>query len=227
MGQQFAVIGLGAFGTAIALELTRNGGEVIAVDRDIQQVERIKDEVAYAIRLDATDPKVLEAQDIHQVDVAIIAIGNDFEASVLIAVELMQLGVKRIMARAESATQKKILERLGVSDVLSPEEEVAKYVARRLLNPEIVDLFRLSDDYSIVEVRAPERFFGNTLKELQIRQRYHCNVIAIKRPPASQGDTQGTQQYRLLVPLPQTTIETGDTLIVLGLAADIERLTAQ
>lgn len=225
MAQQFAVIGLGAFGTAIALELARNGGEVIAVDRDMQQIEKIKDDVAYAIRLDATDPKVLEAHDLHKVDVAIIAIGNEFESTVLIAVELMQLGVQRIMARAESATQKKILERLGVSDILAPEEEIAKYVARRLLNPEIVDLFRLSDEYSIVEVRAPERFAGKTLQELKIRQRYRCNIIAIKRPPAHKGEVPGSQ-YRLIVPLPETDLEAGDTLIVLGLAKDVERLTA-
>jgi trk system potassium uptake protein TrkA len=225
MARQFAVIGLGAFGAAIALELTHNGGEVIAVDKDMEQVEKIKDEVTYAVRLDATDPKVLEAHDLHRVDVAIIAIGHDFEASVLIAVELMQLGARQIMARAESAIQKKILQRLGVSDVLSPEEEVAKHIAQRLLNPEIVDLFHLSDDYSIVEVHAPARFLGKTLAELALRERFHCNVLVIKRPQAEGGEAR-TLQYRLQVPLPQTRIEKGDSLIVLGLAKDIERLTA-
>jgi hypothetical protein len=128
--------------------------------------------------------KVLEAHDLHKVDVAIIAIGHDFEPAVLIAVELMQLGVKRLMARAESATQKQILTLLGVTDILSPEEEeVARYVAHRLLNPEIVDLFRLSDDYS------PERFLGKTLTELKLRERFQCNVVAIKRlQPQQEGD---------------------------------------
>ncbi|GIX47342.1 MAG: hypothetical protein KatS3mg131_1553 [Candidatus Tectimicrobiota bacterium] len=134
-------------------------------------------------------------------------------------------GLKNLIARAESETQKRILQRLGVPEILAPEEEVAKYVARRLLNPEIVDLFRLSDDYSIVEVRAPERFWGKSLAELRLRERFQCNVIAIKRPPP-QAEGQEAPPYRLLVPLPQTRLAEGDTLIVLGLAKDIERLTA-
>lgn len=225
MARQFAVIGLGTFGTAIALELARSGGEVLAIDRDIEPVEKIKDEVAYAVRLDATDPKVLEAHDVHRVDVAIIAIGNDFEATMLIAVELNQLGLKQIMARAENATQKKILQRLGISEILSPEEEVAKYVARRLRNPEIVDLFHLFDDYNIVEIRTPERFWGKTLVELKIRQRFHCNIVAIKRPQPAEDDDSASL-YRLHIPLPDMAMQEGDRLIVLGLAGDLDQLTA-
>ncbi len=225
MARQFAVIGLGAFGSAIARELARKGGEVIAVDKDMEPVERIKDEAAYAVRLDATDPKVLEAHDLHKVDVAIIAIGHDFEATILVAVELSQLGLGQIIARAESETQKKILYRLGITDVLSPEEEVARYVAKRLLNPEIVDLFQLSDDYNIVEMHAPERFLGKSLAELKLRERYHCNVVAIKRQQTQEGEAL-VPEYRLMVPLPQTRLEKGDTLIVLGLADDIQKLTA-
>lgn len=221
---QYAVIGLGTFGTAIARELARNGGEVIAIDREIEPVERIKDDVAYAIRLDAMDPKVLEANDLHKVDVAIIAIGHHFESVVLIAVELMQLGVKRIMARVENSIQKTILHRLGVSDIISPEEDVAKHVAQSLLNPEIVDLLHLSDNYNIVEVRVPARFVGKTLADLRVRERFHCNVIAIKRPSRQKDDTSAT--HRLEMPLPQTHFEEGDTLLVLGASKDIERLAA-
>ncbi len=221
MAQQFAVIGLGTFGTAIARELARNGGEVVAIDRDMEPVERIKDEVAYAIQLDATDPKVLEAHDIHKVDVAIVAIGHDFEATVLIAVELMQLGLKRLMTRAEGEIQKRILQRLGVPEILCPEEEVAKHVAQRLLNPGIIDLFRLSDDYSIVEVQVPERFVGKTLAELKIRERFRCNVIAIKRPQEQQE-----KLYAFDFPDPEARIEAGEIWLVLGLPKEIERMTA-
>ena len=225
MAQQFAVIGLGAFGNAIARELTRHGGEVMAIDKEIEPVERIKDEVAYAVRLDATDPRVLQEQEVHQVDVAVIAIGDPFESAVLIAVELMQLGVKRLIVRAETATQKRILERLGISDVLLPEEEIARTLAQRLINPQILDLFQLSDDYSIVEVRAPQRFWQKAISELKIRERFRCNVIAIKRPLNQEGEALAPE-YRLLVPLSQTRLEEDDILIVLGLAADIDKLTA-
>ena len=224
MAQQFAVIGLGAFGTAIARELTRHGGEVIAVDKEMEPVERIKDDVAYAVRLDATDPKVMEAHDLHEADVVIVAIGNQFESVVLIAVELMQLGVKHLVARAETDTQRRILERLGVPEVLSPEEEVAKHMAQRLLNPGVVDLFRLSEDYSIVEIHTPERFVDKSLAQLKLRERFHCNVIALKRPQAQDSEAL-VPPYRLLVPLPQTQLQADDSLIIMGLAKDIERLT--
>ncbi|MFQ5669989.1 MAG: potassium channel family protein [Acidobacteriota bacterium] len=223
MAQQFAVIGLGTFGAAIVRELTRHGHEVMAVDKDLSRVEKVKDDVAFAIRLDAEDRRVLEAHDIHRVDVAIIAIGHDFEAVVLIAVELMQLGVKRVMARVESETQKKILERLGVSDILSPEEEVAVHVAQRLVHPEIVDFFQLSEGSRIVEVRVPERMLGKTLVELKLRERFHCNVIVIKRK--HDADEAGNETpYYLEVPMPETQLQEGDALIVLGLAKDVERL---
>jgi trk system potassium uptake protein TrkA len=225
MKQQCAVIGLGTFGTAIARELARNGGEVIAIDRELEPVERLKDEVAYAVRLDAMDPKVLEAHDIHRVDVAIIAIGHHFESVVLIAVELMQLGVKRLMARVENATQKTILQRLGVTDIISPEEDVAKQVAQRLLNSEIIDLLQLFDNYNIVEVRLPGRFIGKTLAEVKLRERFQCNVIAVKRLKAPNGSPP-TTPYRLELPLPQMSFMEGDTLLVLGLGKDVERLAA-
>lgn len=225
MAQQFAVIGLGAFGSAIARELARNGGEVIAIDKEMEPVERIKDEVAYAVRMDATDTKVLKVHDVPQVDVAIVAIGSHFESAVLVAVELMQLGVKHLIVRAETGTQKRILERLGIADVLLPEEEIARHVAQRLINPQILDLFRLSEDYSIVEVRTPERFWQKTFGELNIRERFRCNVIAVKRPRTQEGEALAPD-YRLLVPLSQLKLEESDTLIVLGLAKDIEALTA-
>ena len=225
MAQQYAVIGLGAFGAAIARQLAGHGGDVIAVDKELEPVERVKDDVHYAVRLDATDPKVLEAHELHRADVAIVAIGSDFEAVVLISVELKQLGAKHIMARADTETQKKILCALGITDLISPEEEVARNVAQRLINPEIIDLFRLSDDYSIVEVSAPEGFWGQSLLALRVRERHQCNVIAIKRP---QGEEEGGEALpeQLLIPLPDTELAEGDTLIVLGLAKDIEAMTA-
>ena len=128
------------------------------------------------------------------------------------------------MVRAGDATQKRILERLGVADVILPEEEVAKQVVQRLINPQILDLFRVSEDYSIVEVRAPERFWGQTLGELNMHQRFRCTVIAVKRPQ-SQEDEAREPEYRLQVPLPHLRLQEGDTLIVLGLGKDIERLT--
>ncbi len=224
MARQYAVIGLNAFGVAIARELTRSGAEVIAIDIDIERVERIKHEVALAIRLDATDPNVLATHGLHQVDKVIITIGDDFEAIVLIAVEFMQLGAKHIMARAENTTQKKILEAVGVAEILSLEEEVAKGVSQRLLNPDILDLLYLTGDHHIVEIHTPERFVGKTLQELKLRERYHCNIVAIKNAPQT-SESGDTVPGHLQIPSPDLELQAEDTLIVLGLAKDIEQMT--
>ncbi len=224
MARQYAVVGLNALGVAIARELTRNGAEVIAVDIDIERIERIKHEVALAIRLDATDPNVLTAHGLHQVDKVIITIGDDFEAIVLIAVEFMQLGAKHIMARAENATQKKVLEALGGSDILTPEEEVAKSISQRLLNSGILDLLYFAGDHHIVEIRTPERFTGKTLQELKIREQFHCNIIAIIQPE-HETESGDIIPAHLLIPDPDLELGAEDTLIVLGLAKDIEQMT--
>lgn len=224
MTRQYAVIGLNAFGVAIARELTRSGAEVIAVDLELERIERIKHEVALAIRLDATDPNVLTAHGLHQVDEVIITIGDDFEAIVLIAMEFMQLGTKRIMARAENTTQKRILKAVGVSDILTPEEEVAKAVSQRLLNPGIVDLLYLAGDYRIVEIRTPERFVGQTLHDLKIHERFHCHIVAIIKPEDDAESEEPTPAH-VLIPSLDNELGERDFLIVLGLAKDIEQMT--
>lgn len=137
----------------------------------------------------------------------------------------MQLGAKCITARAENATQKKVLETLGVSEILTLEEEVAKAVSQRLLNPGILDLLYLAGDHRIVEIRTPERFAGKTLQELKIRERFQCNIVAIKRPP-QETESGDAVPGHLQIPSPDIELEADDTLIVLGLAKDIEQMTA-
>ena len=224
MSRQYAIVGLNALGVAIARELTRSGAEVIAIDMDIERIERIKNDVALAIRLDATDPHVLTAHGLHQVDEVIITIGDDFEAIVLIAMEFMQLGTQRIMARAENATQQRILKAVGVSDILTPEEEVAKSVSQRLLNPGIVNLMYLAGDHRLVEIRTPERFVGKTLQDLKIRDRFHCHIVAIIRleHKTASGDCESAN---LLLPSPDIELGAEDSLIMFGLAKDIDQIT--
>lgn len=224
MSRQYAIVGLNALGVAIARELTRSGAEVIAIDMDIERIERIKNDVALAIRLDATDPNVLTAHGLHQVDEVIITIGDDFEAIVLIAMEFMQLGAQRIMARAENATQQRILKAVGVSDILTPEEEVAKSVSQRLLNPGIVNLMYLAGDHRLVEIRTPERFVGKTLQDLKIRARFHCHIVAVIRPEhkTASGDCESAN---LLIPSPDIELGAEDSLIIFGLAKDIDQIT--
>lgn len=153
MSKRYAVIGLGQFGRAIASVLAGKGAEVIALDNNPVHIESIKDDVAHAITMDATDKKALMSQGVHEVDAVVLAIGKDFEALLLCAAHLLELDVKRIIARAHGQHQRMILERIGVTEILSPEDEVGKIVAERLLNPNILSYLELPDSYEIVRSR--------------------------------------------------------------------------
>ena len=129
---KFAVIGLGQFGTAIARTLSERGAEVLAIDNSLEKIEAIKDDVAYAVQLDATDKKALLAQNIKDVDAAVVAIGENFEGLMLCSFILIDLKIKRIIARAMGPSQRQILEKMGIKEILSPEDEVGANITETL-----------------------------------------------------------------------------------------------
>ncbi|MBI5359972.1 MAG: TrkA family potassium uptake protein [Planctomycetes bacterium] len=222
---KYAVIGLGKFGTTLAKALARGGAEVVAVDNNLDLVDEAKDEVTLAVKLDATDEKELLAQGIHKVDVAIVSIGENFEANQLATVILKKLGVKKVITRATSTVRSKILALIGADEVISPEEETAMRLAQRLLVPNIVDYLELSEGYSVVELKAPEKFHGKTIKELDIRNKYDINLIAIKRIlPVGKPSEGKTKIVLNAVPRPNDVIEPSDILIVVGDDKSIEEL---
>ena len=144
--QRFAVIGLGQFGSAIATNLSLRGAEVLAIDNSLEKVENIKDEVSYAVALDATDKKALLSQNIQDMDAVVVAIGENFQGLLLCTFLLMELKVKRIITRAMGSDQRRILEKMGVTEILSPEDEVGGNVAEMLINPDVVMCIKLQDD---------------------------------------------------------------------------------
>lgn len=218
MNQKFAVIGLGLFGSSIARTLAERGAEVIAVDNKLARVEAIKDNVAHAVCLDATDAKALIGQNIHEVDAAVVAIGEDFECLLLASVILLDLEVKRLISRAANAQQKMILEKVGVKEILSPEITVGKTVAETLLHPSIQTSFPLSDEYEIVEINAPKRVINQSIKEVGLRERYNLNLITIKRKFGKK------EVYKVMgVPQPDTKLEANDVLILLGKIPDVDK----
>ncbi|MEQ9441012.1 MAG: TrkA family potassium uptake protein [Cyclobacteriaceae bacterium] len=221
MNHRFAVIGLGQLGTSIALTLAERGAEVIAIDHDMEKVDRIKDEVAYAVALDATDPKALQAQDVHQVEAAVVAIGEDFEALVLTTVVLQELKVKRIITRAANEQQRAILSKLGIEEILSPEKKIGESVAEMLLQPSIHSFLSLSDEYEIVEISAPKRTIGQTLAQLNLRKEFNLNLITIKRGGTS-IDTIDPANF-IGVPNADTEIHKDDVLFAMGTREDIQR----
>jgi trk system potassium uptake protein TrkA len=226
MSKRYAVIGLGQFGRAIASVLAEKGVEVIAVDNNTAHIESIKDDVAHAIKMDATDKKALMSQGIHEVDAVVLAIGKDFEALLLCAAHLLELETERIIARAHGQHQRMILERIGVQEILSPEDEVGKIVAERLLNPNILSYLELPDSYEIVEIKAPKGIINRSLEDIGLRDKYKLTVITIKREfHETKNGQQVTEQHVLGVPSSKTTITENDTLMVFGLVKDIQRFT--
>ena len=209
--KQFGVIGLGRFGSAMAMTLTELGHEVTGVDGDEARVQQLADVIAHALQIDATDEKALRAAGIQDVDVAVVSIGENIESSLLVVMQLRELGIGTIVAKAVTPLHGRVLEKLGVSRVIFPEREMAIRIAHSLVMPNAIDYIELSRDFSIVEVPAPDAFVGRTLKQLELRPRLGLTLIAIKRH-ADGGGAVVTN----IAPAADETIRPGDVLALLG-----------
>jgi trk system potassium uptake protein TrkA len=216
--KQFAIIGLGRFGYSVAETLIAKGAQVLAIDKDEEKVQHISEIATYAVTLDATDEKALKSIGIQNVDTAVVSIGEDIEASVLVVMLLKELGLKEIVAKSITDLHGRILVNLGVDRVIFPEREMANRIANSLVMPTIMDFIQLSDEYSIAEIPAPKEFGGKTLKELGIRARYNMNVLAIRRkvPTLEEEGTTSFTEETVISPIADDKIEAGDILVVLG-----------
>jgi trk system potassium uptake protein TrkA len=209
--KQFGVIGLGRFGSAMAMTLTELGHDVVGVDADEQRVQRLADVIPQALQIDATDEKALRAAGIQDVQVAVVSIGENIESSLLVVMQLRELGIGSIVAKAVTPLHGRILEKLGVSRVIFPEREMAIRVAHSLVLPNVIDYIELSREFSIVEVPAPEGFVGRTLKQLELRPRLGLTLIAIKRQSGESGGLTTN-----IAPAADEVIRAGDILALLG-----------
>lgn len=221
---QFVVIGIGQFGEAIALSLSKKGAEVMAIDKNQEKIDYIANEVAYAVALDSTDKKALIAQNIESYDAVVIAIGEDFEELLLTAVNLIELNVKRIIVRAKGKVNRLILTKLGLTEIFSPEFEVGQIVAERLLNPSIVNFLDLPDGYIITEIKAPKAIVGQTLESIKLREAYNINLVTIKNDVEEmRGNKKVIRQHIKGVPQPNMVINQNDYIVVFGTSKDINK----
>jgi trk system potassium uptake protein TrkA len=209
--QTFAVIGLGRFGSAMARTLTELGQDVIGIDADPERVQRHADLIRSALELDANDERALRTAGVQDVDVAVISIGENIEASLLAVMLVKDLGVPRVIAKAVTTLHGRILERIGVDRVIFPEREMAIRVAHSLVVANVLDYIELSRDFSIIELPAPGEFTGKSLKELQLRNRFGLTLIAIKRKPEGGGP-----EVTNVAPNADDRILAGDILALLG-----------
>lgn len=224
MQNKFAVIGLGRFGTAIARTLAQKGAEVLAIDNEEDPVTAISEDVAYAVSIDSTDTKALMAQSVQEMDAVVVAIGEDFESLLLTSVALQEIKAKRIIARAMTKNQRLILQKIGISEILSPEDEVGIAVAERLLHPSVVNSLLLPDDYEIVEVRTPAKIANRSVLDISLRKKYDLNLITVKREFDVNKNGESIKEMHILgVPRSSTVLYETDTLLILGKVQDIER----
>ncbi len=221
MKNKFAIIGLGQFGMTIAKTLSKKGAEVIAIDKDIDKVEHIKEYVSYAVSLDATDKQALLNQNIEEMDAVIIAIGEDFKSMILCANILAELSIKRIIGRVMGENERLILKKLGISEILSPEDEIGKNITNSLLNPNIVFSLELPDNFLIAEIKSPEKLCGEKLGEIKLREDFGLNLITILR--GSIGSNNEIKHNIFGIPSADTIINKDDILILFGSSTDIKK----
>lgn len=223
--KRFVVIGLGRFGRKLAIALSMSGAEVIAIDKDRMIIEDIRDQVTHAVRLDSTDEEALKAQEIDKVDVAIIGMGERgraFESGILTVVNLKQMGVPLIYARAANLIAGQVFSAVGAVDVIYPEIETAQRWAYKLIAPHIEEKIDFAPGYSLARVKAPPSFNGNTVMDLQLRQKYNVNLVAIKRAEANVDEEK--DDGIINVPMPSTVIYADDILMVAGSDLDLAKL---
>jgi trk system potassium uptake protein TrkA len=211
--RQYVVIGLGRFGYYLAASLFNKGHEVLAMDKKPSLVQEIRDEVSQAVVGDGSDRKVLEALEVGRVDPAVVGIGTNLEASVLVTLNLKDLGVGRIIAKATSATHRRLLYKVGASEVIFPERDQADMLAERLHNPNILDYLPFMEDHSIAQISPPAKFVGKSLMELNLINRFGVQVLAVKVAGALQ-----------MIPTGSYTVNEKDELIILGPNKVLEEL---
>ncbi len=216
--QQVGVFGLGRFGLGLAVRLAELGAQVLAVDADKDLVEQADQRVARAVCLDATNEFAMRKLNLQELDLAIVCIGRNIEAGLLITAVLQRLGAGDIWVRAIDQNQAQILEAMGVSTVISLEKEMARQVAQKVMMPGIQVIAPITSGHALAEVKAKREFVGKTLRELDFRNSYGLNVVAIKSREVTTGPDGQEKVEHHVNDLPHATdvIEEGDRLVVIG-----------
>lgn len=205
MNKQFVVIGCGRFGSSVAKKLHDLGAEVMTVDKNEETIQNIADYVTYAVQADATDENTIKSLGIRNFDVAVVSIGGDIQSSILVTLMLKELGVKYVVAKAQNDLHGKVLYRIGADRVVFPEREMGIRVASNLVSDNILEYIQLAPDYSIMEIVALSSWTGKTLKDIDMRNEYGINVMAIKH-----GD-----EIDITISADEV-LKEGDVLVVIG-----------
>jgi trk system potassium uptake protein TrkA len=213
MKKQVLVVGLGRFGTSLAKTLSMLGCQVMAIDSRQENVEALADNVTQALQMDASDEQAFKQIGAGNFDVAVVATGGDQNASVIVTLMCKEVGIPLVVAKANSELHAKILYKIGADKVVFPERDMGVRVARTLFSQSVLDLIELTDDYSIIEIRAPKSWVGKSLIDLDLRSRFNLNVVAIK-----------TKEDVFTVPGGADVFQEGDVVVLIGNTRSIERV---
>lgn len=211
---QIAIIGLSSFGYYLARRLSELGSEVIAIDNNREQIEKVKNFASKAVIADATDRKAMERLELQEMDMVVVSLGNQLESSILSAFYLKEMGVSKVVVKALTEDHAKILEMMGVDLIVFPEKESGFRLATTLHRPEIVDWIPLGKSLSILEMSPFKEMIGKTIRELNFRNHYHCQIVGIR--------TVNTEE--LVLPDPEFKIEADQILVLMGKNIDLEEL---
>lgn len=214
---KFAVIGLGSFGSNIAKTLYEKGNEVLAVDADKEKIDEVKNFVSHAVHMDAADKENLQALGIKDMDVVIVSLGPEMEASILTVLYLNEMGTKRIVAKALTEDHAKILESVGATETIYPEKDMAIKTALKLSCPNVLEYLPLISGFGIQEIAPPEKFIGKNLRELDLRNKYGIQVIAIK---------ELIPEKTTFVPKADFVLKDSDILVIMGEDKQLEKINA-
>jgi trk system potassium uptake protein TrkA len=195
--KQFAIIGLGTFGHYLATHLYEKGHDILAMDKDPTLIQKIKDSVSQAVVADAADRKTVESLLIKDMDAAVVCIGTDISASILVTLNLKDIGIQKIYAKAITDTHGRILRKVGADEILFPERDLAVSLAEKLHNPSVLDYLPFLEGYSIMELSPPEGFLGKELKDLDLINRYGVQVLAVKKAVTDKFEMIPTGKYVL------------------------------
>ncbi|OFX28679.1 MAG: potassium transporter TrkA [Bacteroidetes bacterium GWA2_32_17] len=219
------IIGLGNFGSAVAIKLAALGHEVIGVDSQIHRVENIKDKITYAVSLDCTDTQALKNLPLLECDIVLVAIGEDFGASILTTAILKKMNIKRLVSRTISPIHRTILEAIGVIEILSPEEDSAERFVKKIDMTNVLDYLDLSDDYGIVEAVIPQKYIGLSIRDADVRKRYNVNILTIKhdREVTNLVGSNVMKTKIIGVVSPDYVFEANDVIVAFGNMSDIKK----
>lgn len=227
--KKFCVIGLGYFGSNLAIKLAEAGAEVIAIDKDVEKVEAIASKVTVAVQLDSTDSDALKAQDIKDFDAVIVAIGEGFESSITTTAILQEIGVKTIFNRIVSPLHQRLLTLMGITNLLVPEAEAAEHLAKQLVNPGLIDTFPISNKYSIFIVHVPKKYVNVSVIDSKIRQQFNLNLITVKKLAigAEKNRESLFAAETIGVPIPTYIFKENDILVLFGSEDDFLKFIDQ